>query len=428
MNFKFIDLFAGIGGFHQALSSLGGECVFASEIDDKCQKTYSNQFNMHVYGDINECLEIIPSFDVLCGGFPCQTFSKAGNREGFDDDTKGKLFFKIIEILKRHKECKYIILENVRNLADNKFFWNTIQCELENLNFYVTKEPIILSPDDFGIPQNRERVYILGIKKGIENKSKLKNKEIRITDLSLEGLYKKCRPDEALRILENGIANSQLVVNSDERKIIECWEEFKKNIIPDRQIGSPIWIDFFGMDVKPGDENKFKQKYSYYKQKNRKGRIEKTPDWKKTFILRNRHLYIDNKSKIDQWYKKYSDILCNKTYRKFEWNCGSKYVDFRKCIIQIRQSGIRIKKTDKFPSLVAIVNTPIIWDEELKSFRRISVREAAKLQSFDRNFKFLGDKKTIYKQLGNSVNVKIIKYVSNGLFELGGCNSGRGRL
>ncbi len=99
-NFKFIDLFAGIGGFHQAMTLYGGECVFASEIDLECQKQYKAQFKMDVNGDINKCLDKIPNFDVLCGGFPCQTFSKAGNQEGFEDKLKGQLFFRIIDILK----------------------------------------------------------------------------------------------------------------------------------------------------------------------------------------------------------------------------------------------------------------------------------------------------------------------------------------
>ena len=89
--FKFIDLFAGIGGFHQAMTLYGGECVFASEIDKECQKQYSTQFRMDVRGDINQCINDIPKFDVLCGGFPCQTFSKAGLQEGFDNEEKGKL-------------------------------------------------------------------------------------------------------------------------------------------------------------------------------------------------------------------------------------------------------------------------------------------------------------------------------------------------
>jgi len=99
------------------------------------------------------------------------------------------LFFRIIEILKLHPECKFILLENVRNLADQEMFWSVIQTKLRELNFYITLDPIILSPDDFGIPQNRERVYILGIKKTLRDPEKLRNGWIHTEDLYLEEKY-----------------------------------------------------------------------------------------------------------------------------------------------------------------------------------------------------------------------------------------------
>ena len=117
-SFKFIDLFCGIGGFHQAMKSLGGVCVFASDIDEDCRKTYEANYGIAPVGDITKIdAADIPAHDVLCGGFPCQAFSKAGNRLGFDDPTKGTLFFDICRILEYHHP-KYALLENVRNLAD----------------------------------------------------------------------------------------------------------------------------------------------------------------------------------------------------------------------------------------------------------------------------------------------------------------------
>jgi len=100
---KFIDLFCGIGGFHQALKNINGKCVFASDIDEKCRKTYETNYGVKPSGDITKIrVEEIPSFDVLCGGFPCQPFSKAGHQKGFDDD-RGNLFFNICDIVKYHK-------------------------------------------------------------------------------------------------------------------------------------------------------------------------------------------------------------------------------------------------------------------------------------------------------------------------------------
>lgn len=433
--FKFIDLFAGIGGFHQAMTFYGGECVFASEIDTKCQETYEGQFRIKVKGDINQCFKEIPNFDVLCGGFPCQTFSKAGNLEGFDNEEKGKLFYKIVDILKLHPECKFIILENVRNLADDEKFWSVIQEKLRELNFFITQEPIIESPDNFGIPQNRERVYILGIKKELRDQTKLLNGWIHTTDLHLEKFYKKCEEGTAFEILDlENENNKDYLITPEELQVINAWEEFKRTIIPDEQIGSPIWLDFFGFDYEINNREEFYKSNGYYTQYrkakkkeyddpkikiDKKGYItEETPVWKKRFIERNRKLYEDKKDLIDTWYNKYKSSLIKKVYRKFEWNCGPKHKEFKKCIIQFRQSGLRIKRSDTFPSLVAIVNTPIIYDEVLKSYRRITVREAANLQSFRKNYKFICDDHISYKQLGNSVNVKVIKIIVKQLFSL----------
>lgn len=328
--FKFIDLFAGIGGFHQAMTLYGGECVFASEIDLECQKQYKRQFKMDVHGDINSYINDIPEFDVLCGGFPCQTFSKAGNQEGFEDELKGQLFYRIIDILKLHPECKFIILENVRNLADQKEFWDVIQQELKQLNFYITQEPIILSPDDFGIPQNRERVYILGIKKELRNVDKLTNGWIHTSDLKLEKYKKKCKADSAFSILDfENDENKEYIISKNEKMVLRAWEIFKRFVIPNKQIGSPIWLDYFGFDYDINNTEKFYNECGYYTQKvkakkselndpklakmiDKNGMIEKdTPDWKRRFIVRNRTLYLEKKELIDKWYKKYSVYLTN---------------------------------------------------------------------------------------------------------------------
>lgn len=177
--FTFVDLFCGIGGFHQAMASLGGKCVFACDINELCRKVYEANYKVDgddliISDDIKKAAKQnnIPQFDVLCGGFPCQTFSKAGKRNGFqvvenengETDDRGQLFFRIIDILNDHPECNYVILENVRNLADNEDNWQIVCDELKALGFIITENPIIESPHHFGIPQVRDRVYILGIK------------------------------------------------------------------------------------------------------------------------------------------------------------------------------------------------------------------------------------------------------------------------
>jgi DNA (cytosine-5)-methyltransferase 1 len=166
--FKFIDLFAGIGGFRIAMQNLGGKCVFTSEWDKEAQKTYKANFGEIPFGDITkpEVKNYIPNnFDVLCAGFPCQAFSIAGKRGGFED-TRGTLFFDIAEIIKKHNP-KAIFLENVKGLRshDKGKTLETILNVLRNdLNYFVP-EPQIINAKEFGVPQNRERIYIVGFHK-----------------------------------------------------------------------------------------------------------------------------------------------------------------------------------------------------------------------------------------------------------------------
>ena len=163
-SFDYIDLFSGIGGFHQAMDNIGGKCVFSSEIDKNCIEVYKTNYGINSNNNITIINEKdIPPHQVLCAGFPCQTFSIAGKKLGFKDKTKGTLFFEIVRILEYHKP-KYIILENVKNLVshDNGNTWNTIQESLRELGYRTTSKPLILSPHQFGIPHFRERVIILG--------------------------------------------------------------------------------------------------------------------------------------------------------------------------------------------------------------------------------------------------------------------------
>ena len=161
-NMKFIDLCCGIGGFHQALSNMGMRCVLASDIDEACRKNYELNYKLKPEGDLTKIdVKKIPAFDVLCAGFPCQPFSKAGGQKGFEDN-RGNIFFEICKIIEYHKP-KYLILENVRNFAshDKGNTWNVIKKKIDELNYYSYENPVILNTLYFGIPQSRERVVIL---------------------------------------------------------------------------------------------------------------------------------------------------------------------------------------------------------------------------------------------------------------------------
>lgn len=165
--FKFIDLFAGIGGFRMAMQNLGGKCVFTSEWDENAKKTYRANYGETPFGDITKerTKNYIPdNFDVLCAGFPCQAFSIAGKRGGFED-TRGTLFFDVAEIIKTRKP-KAIFLENVKGLRNHnggKTLATILNVLRNDLNYYVP-EPQIINAKNHGVPQNRERIYIVGFR------------------------------------------------------------------------------------------------------------------------------------------------------------------------------------------------------------------------------------------------------------------------
>lgn len=161
-NFKFIDLFAGIGGIRLGFESVGGHCVFSSEFDEDACKTYEANFHEHPAGDITKIdAKNIPDFDILLGGFPCQAFSIIGKKEGFANETCGTLFFEIERILKE-KRPKAFLLENVKNLKshDNGNTYKVIKSHLLNLGYNVYES--VLNSLDYGVPQRRERIFIAG--------------------------------------------------------------------------------------------------------------------------------------------------------------------------------------------------------------------------------------------------------------------------
>lgn len=407
--FRYIDLFAGIGGFHQAMRFLGGECLMAAEINEECIKTYELNFKTiegKLRRDVNKINpKTIAPFDILCAGFPCQPFSKAGTQKGFEDETRGNLFYRIMDILDAHPEVKFVILENVRNLADKTENWDIITSELTKRNFYITEKPVILSPSDFGIPQIRERVYILGIRKDIRDETILTNGCIHIDDLRLDKYRKKCKMGDARKILEQNVDDSY-VISAEQELMISAWDELRiKTGLG--IIGYPLWLDSFGVGIDDTETVYIAQGY-----------YDNMPDWKQAFLRQNRKFYLEHREFIDGWVKKYKMMTRIKLYKKFEWNCGTDVANIHDCLLQIRQSGIRAKRPTFYPSLVAIVNTPIIWDPEKEHYRRITPREAANLQSFHQRYKFQGTDATQYRQLGNSVNVRVLKILGKSLFNL----------
>jgi DNA (cytosine-5)-methyltransferase 1 len=191
MSFTFVDLFAGIGGFHAALSAMGGECVYASEIDSAAAKIYAQNWGLTPAGDItldaNDEVMNVPPHDVLVGGFPCQPFSKSGKQLGMDE-ARGTLFWNIAKIIERRKPT-LVLLENVQNIAGPRHFheWEVIIKTLRELGYRVSEKPMVVSPHLFrkefgGRPQVRNRVFIAATR--IPKKGRNQVGEVAIPDLS----------------------------------------------------------------------------------------------------------------------------------------------------------------------------------------------------------------------------------------------------
>jgi len=413
-NIKFIDLFAGIGGFHKALqlvaeeNNFNIECVFVSEIDKYAIETYSKNFKIDKEKILNirsldDNVSQVPDHDFLFAGFPCQAFSNAGNKKGFLDNIRGTLFFDIVKIL-NIKKPKYILLENVKHLIkhDNGNTWEIITKTLNEIGYSIPAEPLILSPDKMGIPQNRERVFIPGI---LREKSGIKEKNITI-NIDLRK-YEKVKIDYK-EFLEEKPEKKYFLNKKNEKdkyllKVFEAWNSFLKNVKKPHGRTLPVIWAF-----------EFSQTYP----------LDILPVWKQKYITDMRIIYEENKKFIDKWLEKYDVKNWKKREQKFEWQAEIKILDIKDSFIQLRQSGIRCKKPTKFPTLVAMVQVPLIYDKMYLKWRYLTPREVSNLQSFPKNYvlykDILNDERAdfiTYKQFGNSVNIKVVSFIQKYLLE-----------
>jgi DNA (cytosine-5)-methyltransferase 1 len=422
--FRFIDLFAGLGGFHLALARLGGKCVFAAEWKEHLRKLYNENFDLCPAGDITLIHpKDIPDHDVLTAGFPCQPFSKAGEQLGFECTEQGNLFFNVAAILKAKKPT-YFILENVPNLLkhDEGRTWEEIQRILgQQLGYHIRAERF--SPHNFGIPQIRERVYIVG------------------SMLPLDAFAWPETSDAETNIatvLDDNPAGAKRL-SGQVQECLEVWNEFLEAVPSNVDLPSfPLWSMEWGATYPFEDTtpHALQLRFGYAGLKEFKGshgtRIGylksfegrwaalpshartpqlRFPKWKRDFIRQNRQFYQDNKTWIDAWLPKI--LKFPSSLQKFEWNIKGGKRNIWDYVIQFRASGVRVKRRTTAPSLIAMTDTqvPIIgWQK-----RYMTPHECARLQSLSGLKKLPDSPSKAFAALGNAVNSNVVEMVAEAL-------------
>lgn len=401
--FRFIDLFAGIGGFAAALSAYGGKSVYSVEIDKEAAKIYELNWGHSPLGDItedaNDSVMNVPEHDILAAGFPCQPFSKSGAQKGMDE-TRGTLYWNILQIIKAHHPS-IVLLENVRNLAGPRHLheWEVIIQTLRDEGYVVSDIPAIFSPHLLpkkmgGRPQIRERVFITATYAPEFGP----NQDEIAPVVSIKDRFHQWSPKKWNLSLDLPLSKGKNVMGCEltdsEVAWIDAWDDWVQMYYKlsggTPPPGFPIWADNWVEASKL--------------------RIGKdVPAWKANFLRKNSDLYTRYKKDFDKWLNKHG-VLSEKfppSRRKFEWQAqdSSRLWD---CVMHFRPSGIRAKKPTYLPALVAITQTSIIGPLR----RRLSTREAARLQGIPEWFDFGNQRDSAtYKQLGNGVNIGVVWHV-----------------
>lgn len=398
--FDFVDLFAGIGGFHGALAGLGGRGVQAAEIDRRAAAVYSLNWGLQPDVDVRELAmdpaRLVKDHAVLAGGFPCQPFSKSGFQRGMSEQ-RGTLFHDIVKILKI-KRPPVVILENVRNIAGprQRETWKAVVHGLRDAGYKVSGTPCVFSPhllppQTGGAAQIRERVYILGTYVG-RTRAMAEIDEVPVLERRPQLGWDPARWSIKTHVIDTADRTTRPEVyrlTAEEHLWINTWNELLARLGPDARIpGHPLWSDVW----RPG-----------YK-------IPCTdPPWKQTFQRQNLAFYRQNRREVDAWRKANKHLAeFPASRRKLEWQAQDAPRDLWQLLLHFRPSGIRAKRPTYAPALVAMGQTSVYGPER----RRLTPEETAVLQGLPSGFKFGPQVDSLsYRQLGNAVNLGTASYV-----------------
>lgn len=414
--FRFIDLFAGVGGFHAALKAYGGECVYAIEIDKHAAAVYERNWGYDPLGDItadaNDERVVVPAHEVLAAGFPCQPFSKSGFQHGMDE-TRGTLYWNILKIIEKRKP-KIVLLENVRNLAGPRHLheWQVIIETLRDQGYRVSETPAtfsphLLPPERGGRPQVRERVFITATHNPTGVGDDVEVKPVALLSEPVDGFEPKLEWH-----LKDLLDDSHNIPGCDlsaaEQLWIDAWDEWVQTWYEKthgrRPPGFPIWADSW---------RDFRAVVSHFgfvpTYRDLMGDDPALPQWKAGHLAKNYALYAEHHDWIDEWTSRrgvYTDDF-PPSRRKLEWQAQDT-ASLWDTVMHMRPSGIRAKAATYLPALVAITQTSIIGPRR----RRLSPRETARLQGLPDSYDF-GDQRPAltYKQMGNGVNVGAVWHV-----------------